>query len=304
MLFVIATPEAITVHVPKVGPRKVFTNSPVYAEVKALLLDDVNLEPSERLSDEDKVERFLRLIDRAKRIAEGSEGKLILVDGRFKMDGEYLPALFTKRLIELEGTSMVNSLSNLWKNLRNNPDQRSRTELLAFLEKNEMPITEDGCFIAYKYVTHDLKDVRTRTFDNSPGAEPRMNREDVDNNPAVTCSRGLHVAAYEYASRHGHTIVAVKVNPVDVVSIPFDYNGQKMRGCGYKVLEVITGEIMDSIYVEKKPSEIIEDVHEEVIEPIIEAEPFEMTIKEPVDTRLNHLNQPRGNGGRWIKKAK
>lgn len=302
MLFVIATPEAITVHVPKVGPRKIFTNSPVYQEVKDLLLGDVNVEPSERLSDEAKVERFLRLIDRAKRIADGSEGKLILVDGRFKMDGEYLPALFTKRLMEFEGTSMVNSLSNLWKNLRNNPSPRSRSELLDFLEKNEMPITEDGCFIAYKYVTKDLKDVRTGTFDNSPGAEPRMNREDVDDNPAVTCSHGLHVAAFQYASEHGHTVVAVKVNPVDVVSIPYDYNGQKMRGCGYKVLEVITGEIMDSIYVEKKP-EVLEIV-EEVAEPVIEDEPFEMTIEEPVDTSLNYLNQPRGPGGRWVKKAK
>ena len=302
MLFVIATPEAITVHVPKVGPRKVFTNSPVYQEVKDLLLGDVTVEPSERLSDEVKVERFLRLIDRAKRIADGSEGKLVLVDGRFKMDGEYLPALFTKRLMELEGSSMVNSLSNLWKNLRNNPSPRSRSELLAFLESNEMPITEDGCFVAYKYVTSDLKDVRTRSFDNSPGAEPRMRREDVDDNPAVTCSHGLHVAAFQYASQYGSTVVAVKVNPVDVVSIPFDYNGQKMRGCGYKVLEVITGEITDSIYVDKKAETVIETV-EEVTELVIE-EPFEMTIEEPVDTKLNYLNQPRGQGGRWVKKAK
>lgn len=302
MLFVIATPEAITVHVPKVGPRKVFTNSPVYQEVKDLLLEDVNVEPSERLSDEVKVERFLRLIDRAKRIADGSEGKLILVDGRFKMDGEYLPALFTKRLMELEGTSMVNSLSNLWKNLRNNPSERSRTELLAFLEKNEMPITEDGHFVAYKAVTSDLKDKRTGTFDNSPGAEPSMSRDAVDDDSSVTCSHGLHVAAFEYANTFGSTLVAVKVNPVDVVSIPFDYNGQKMRVCKYQVLEKIGEEIQDKFYEEKKP-EVIETVEDET-EPVIEDEPFEMTIEEPVDTSLNYLNQPRGPGGRWVKKAK
>lgn len=304
MLFVIATPEAITVHVPKVGPRKVFTNSPVYQEVKDLLLGDASMEPSERLTDEVKVERFLRLVDRAKRIADGSEGKLILVDGRFKMDGEYLPALFTKRLLELEGTSMINSLSNLWKNLRNNPSERSRTELLAFLEKNEMPITEDGYFVAYKFITRELKDVRTRTFDNSPGAEPTMRREDVDDNSAVTCSHGLHVAAYEYVRKSGwgDVIVAVKVNPVDVVSIPFDYNGQKMRVCKYQVLERIGEEIQDKFYEEKKP-DVIETV-EEVTEPVIDEEPFEMTIEEPVDTKLNYLNQPRGQGGRWAKKVK
>ncbi|MCC9551428.1 hypothetical protein JHR22_08500, partial [Campylobacter jejuni] len=63
----------------------------------------------------------------------------------------------------------------------------------------------------------------------------------------------------------------------------------------------ITGEITDSIYVDKKP-EVIETV-EEVTEPVIE-EPFEMTIEEPVDPKLNYLNQPRGQGGRWVKKAK
>ena len=131
-----------------------------------------------------------------------------------------------------------------------------------------------------------------------------MDRDSVDADSSVTCSHGLHVAAFEYAHRHGRTLVAVKVNPVDVVSIPFDYNGQKMRVCRYKVLEVIGEEIKESLYIEDKPEEVIEDVHEEVIEPIIEAEPFEMTIKEPVDTRLNHLNQTRGPGGRWVKKAK
>ena len=316
MLFVLATPEAITVHVPNVGPRKIFNNSPVYQDVKDLLLGDANIESYERLSDEVKVDRLLRLLDRSKRIADGSEGKLLLVDGHFKMDGEYLPALFTKRLLELEGTSMVNSLANLWKNLRNNPSERSRTELLSFLEKNEMPITEDGHFLAYKYVTKDLRDARTGTFDNSPGSEPTMPREAVDDDSSVTCSRGLHVAAFQYAKNNGSTLVAVKVNPVDVVSIPFDYNGQKMRVCKYKVLEVISGEIEGFFYDEKKPQSIIEDavkkvaesviedVHEEVTEPVIEDEPFEMTIKEPVDTKLNYLNQTRGAGGRWVKKAK
>lgn len=293
MLFVLATPEAITVHVPGVGPRKIFADSPVYGEVRDLLLSPASEKPEENLTDGEKLERFLRLVDRAKRIAEGSEGKLVLVDGRFQMDGEFLPALFTKRLIELEGTSIITSLSNLWKNLRNNPTERSRTELLDFLEKNEMPITEDGHFIAYKYVTSDFKDVRTRTFDNSPGAEPTMNREDVDDDSSVTCSRGLHVAAYEYARKYGQTLVAVKVNPVDVVSIPFDYNGQKMRGCRYKVLEAIGEEVKDKLYIEKK-----EEQPEKAPE-----ESFELTIKEPIDTRLNHLNQPRGNGGRWVKKA-
>lgn len=34
----------------------------------------------------------------------------------------------------------------------------------------------------------------------------------------------------------GHSILAVKVNPADVVSVPYDYQDQKMRTCGYVVV--------------------------------------------------------------------
>jgi hypothetical protein len=44
------------------------------------------------------------------------------------------------------------------ENLIQNPSKASLDNLYRFLEHNKMPITQDGCFLAYKRVTHDYKD--------------------------------------------------------------------------------------------------------------------------------------------------
>src|SRR6056297_1854153 len=43
-------------------------------------------------------------------------------------------------------------------NLMSNPSDRSIDELFGFLEHRHMPITRDGCFLAYKTVRPDFKD--------------------------------------------------------------------------------------------------------------------------------------------------
>jgi hypothetical protein len=125
-------------------------------------------------------------------------------------------------------------------NLMANPSRTSVQELFLFLEAADLPITEDGCFLAYKAVRSDFKDKHTGTFDNSPGASvPRMERNQVDDNRNVTCSYGYHAAAYEYAKgfmSHDGRMVAVKINPADVVSIPSDYGNQKLRCTYYEVM--------------------------------------------------------------------
>jgi bifunctional DNA-binding transcriptional regulator/antitoxin component of YhaV-PrlF toxin-antitoxin module len=70
-----------------------------------------------------------------------------------------------------------------------------------------------------------------------------MKRSEVDDDPAVTCSRGLHVAAFPYARDFypNGKMMEVKVNPMDVVAVPDDYNAQKMRVCKYVVLRECEG---------------------------------------------------------------
>ena len=46
----------------------------------------------------------------------------------------------------------------------------SKDQFLRWLEASNMPLTEDGCFIAYKYVDDNYKDGWTHTIDNKIGA--------------------------------------------------------------------------------------------------------------------------------------
>lgn len=125
-----------------------------------------------------------------------------------------------------------------WENCLNNPNPKSVNLLFEFLEKYNFTITEDGCFLAYKGVREDYKDVHSGTFDNSPGQVVEMDRNEVVFDPEETCSRGLHCGALQYARNWGPLVVLVKVNPIDVVSVPVDHDAQKIRVCKYVVESV------------------------------------------------------------------
>ena len=76
-----------------------------------------------------------------------------------------------------------------------------------------------------------------------------MERGQVDADRERTCSFGLHVAAFSYASNFtGGILLEVEVNPRDVVAVPPDYNQQKMRVCRYRVLRRAENEIQELVY--------------------------------------------------------
>lgn len=157
-------------------------------------------------------------------------------------EGKELPQGLRKKVLGLVDQGMpIDRFVKFVQKLHENPSFRARKMLYAFLEHNGHPLTEDGNFIAYRGCTHDFKDRRTGRFDNSVGSVCKMDRADVDDDPNNTCSHGLHVAAYDYAYNWGAKTLIVEVNPKDVVAVPVDYNGTKMRVCEFKVLEVCQG---------------------------------------------------------------
>ena len=136
----------------------------------------------------------------------------------------------------------VKPLEKFFRNLLDNPSFRAVQELYGFLELSKLPITDDGYFVAYKAVNSEFRDCHTGTMDNSIGAQPSMPRNLVDEDKNRTCSAGLHFAGYEYARgfvpHNGH-LMAVRINPKDVVAIPSDYNNQKGRASTYMIVEEI-----------------------------------------------------------------
>lgn len=122
-----------------------------------------------------------------------------------------------------------------------NPDKDVIRQLHPFLTAHsDIEICKNGYVLAYKSVRADMTDHYSGKFSNEVGKYVEMNREEVDNNPNVTCSYGLHVGSLSYIKRmysHG-VIVKCIIHPKDFVSIPTDYNGAKARVCRYKVVGI------------------------------------------------------------------
>lgn len=178
------------------------------------------------------------------RLLSDPERGLNFKDNTIYIGDEQIPEDLANRVMEFRTKGLPYEYLMLFaKKLKKNPSYNSRQMLFAFLENNGHPITRDGNFIAYRYVSEDFKDCHTNTFDNSVGAVVEMPREQVDDNPNNTCSRGLHVACHSYASnfRSGGNLVEVEVDPADVVCVPTDYNGTKMRVCKFKVTALCKG---------------------------------------------------------------
>jgi hypothetical protein len=177
----------------------------------------------------------------ATKVIEGVE----LKGGQLLYQGEPIAGVLGERMLQMldEGFDLA-PMANFLKNLLNNPSHRVVEHLYAFLEQGKNPITEDGHFLAYKAVRDDFKDIHSGKFDNSVGQVVSMSRHRVDENPNVTCSRGLHVCSFDYlpffAQASGHVMIC-KVNPADVVAIPTDYNNTKMRASRYEVIAECEG---------------------------------------------------------------
>ena len=154
--------------------------------------------------------------------------------------GKEMHNALSKRMIQmLQDGFPVEPLVAFMDNLHTNPSFRAVNELYGFLEKNSLPITPDGCFLAYKKVRNDYMDIHSGTFNNSVGYICEMERNEVDDNQNNTCSKGLHFCSMEYLPSFGDSTsrtMILKINPADVVSIPTDYNNSKGRACRYEVI--------------------------------------------------------------------
>ena len=152
--------------------------------------------------------------------------------------GTEMHGAIVDRMIEmLQSGFPIEPLANFMQNMMENPSYRAVNELYGFLEKNRLPITGDGHFLAYKKVRDNFMDVYTGTMDNSVGKFVEMERNQVNDDKNQTCSAGLHFCSESYLNHFGgERTVIVKINPRDVVSIPTDYNNAKGRACRYEVI--------------------------------------------------------------------
>jgi hypothetical protein len=166
-------------------------------------------------------------------------------DGSVYHRGEVVDERIARRILNfMEEDLPVEPMTRFLENLYNNPSHNSRAQLYQFLEHKNMPITEDGCFLAYKSVDENYMDHHTGKFSNRVGQILTIARRSVDDNPENGCSYGFHAGSLEYASNFGggeRRVVIVKINPEDVVSVPNDCEFQKLRTAKYEVVANYTG---------------------------------------------------------------
>ena len=197
-----------------------------------------------------EVDKIENLINIAKAVTSYGKGKIAVNNGQVFFGGVAVHNTLTERIIKMmaEGFKVDHMLLFL-SNLMSNPSFRAVNETYTFLENHGLPITDDGCFLAYKAVRNNYTDLRTGTFNNNVGQVVQMERNKVNENYHEDCSYGLHVGSLGYVvefgaftrgaavSPTGNRLLIVKVNPKDVVSVP-EYAGHtKMRVCEYVVVD-------------------------------------------------------------------
>jgi hypothetical protein len=229
--------------------RTVRKGTPNYAALRQAIIE-------ERWDD---IEKNLTI---AKSLSEWAKGRFTLVGNEFLCDGKPIPKNINTRIVRMASDGEdPEPLFKFWERLQKNPSYRSVNQLFEFLSHEGIPITEDGCFLAYKNVRQDYKDHHTGSIDNSPGITNEMPRNQISDDPKIDCHDGFHVGAYNYAKSFNDTgrMIICKVDPENVVCVPYDASQEKMRVCKYEVVGNHNGQQMPSTVI---PSSDIEEVEE------------------------------------------
>lgn len=180
--------------------------------------------------------------------------------GAFSVEGDIvsykgrpLPVLANAKVLEIvRANADLKPFEAFWQRLDQNIDYAGKDAVWKFLQHMHIPISRDGYIVAYKSVTKAFKDHYTGNFDNSPGKEHEMPRQEVTYDENIDCGRGFHAGSLHYAQTtwSGAKIVIVRIDPADVVSVPHDSDQQKVRVCRYKVIGHFTEPLPSTLFDE------------------------------------------------------
>ena len=229
-----------------------------YAEI-------INLAKTDDDNDDNKA-KIIALIN----MTDGILDSMLEVTARVSLRGrtlyfdeEPLPGPLADHIIRLinEGDTVgYESLARFLEKAMLNPGgAKSRDSLWNWLTERKFTIAIDGDFIAYKGVRRSTNNegentyasimsgsamVNGKTFTghvpNKVGDIITMNRNDVDSDSNVGCSHGLHAGTWDYAKNFAQgAVLAVKISPADVVSVPTDSAYKKLRVERYTIQSIV-----------------------------------------------------------------
>lgn len=186
------------------------------------------------------VDAMIEVMNVEKKQREWQFGKdICVIDGKLYHYGMVVGDVSIARRIinDCESGQNPEKFVNFFRKLMQNPSFKAVKHTYDFIQHNDLEILEDGNIRAWKKV--DSNGRATKGVPNFKGMTIMMPRNQVEDDPQVTCSAGLHVAAKEYFKSgyfNGGMLIEISVSPKDIVSVPVDYNNSKCRACCYTVL--------------------------------------------------------------------
>lgn len=234
--------------------------------------------------DESVVDLFDVAVAVAKKFDQLSE-RVSVHDGRVYFDGEEQNSVLTRQIVNfLKEDLDFEPLVRFYEKLAQNPNEDSRNQLYAWLDAHSFTITPEGDLLGYKgvrknndgtyeSVNHGRAIVNgvehNGAIPNNRGDVVTMPRGDVQFNPSVGCSTGLHVGTWDYASGWAKgAVLEVVVNPRDVVSVPTDCGAQKLRTCRYVVTGVTEQDFGTALKSASWGDDVYDDDEDEYYEDV------------------------------------
>lgn len=254
-LNVIQQPKVVTIYLKnkKSGISQTLTFSDTHANFNRAKDWVANVLKTKLFHEEGKVsqesfEEIQGLSSIYKALTKWSNSELVITRSTATYKGKAIPQEIADFLVSafLKNPTDDNSFEAWAKYVEalQNPNisYKVANRLFKFLQKNDLTITSEGKVLAWKVVREDYKDKHSGKFDNSPGQVLEMDRSKVNDNDNDYCSYGFHVCSWDYLKSfagNGNPVMQVEVDIMDIISIPLDYNGEKVRVCKYKVLKEV-----------------------------------------------------------------
>ena len=208
--------------------------------IKEIVLDVVKTS----VCTQDQLLQLKTLSSLKEKLINWGAGYVTVVNSQIYYKNELIDDVLSKFILYLvkNNDQDLQYWCNFLDTIQNCSSSHVYDRLFLFISKNDLAISKDGRSIyAWKVIGSNYKDKYTNTIDNSVGQYVSMprNKVTIDNN--ISCSSGLHVASLDYLrscyAATGDRLVIVKVNIEDIVSIPNDYEGSKIRVSAYSVVE-------------------------------------------------------------------
>jgi len=138
------------------------------------------------------------------------------------------------------------SVTNFFKRLAPIIQARKHSgeDLMKFIKRSEMPLTNTGRIIAYKRVTSTeegyVVDTHSKKIKQCVGSRVTMPVDMVDSSRHNSCSTGLHVANLGYLGGFsGDKTLIVLVDPENFIAVPHGED-TKARVCSYDIIGMMS----------------------------------------------------------------